>query len=85
MLDILTILITYFIGEETAIIRGSWFFDGSWQPLESEYGISLEKVHLKVFGGKKYSDYYTDLSNKTPKTGKMCSILALKKIVTDVL
>lgn len=51
------------------ITRGIWFYDGSWQPIDSEYSNSLEDAHLEIFYGKKLSDYVLDPSNKTPKAG----------------
>lgn len=38
-----------FAGEEWEIIRGSWFYDGSWIPLELEYTEVLEEAHLRMF------------------------------------
>jgi hypothetical protein len=51
------------------ITRGIWFYDGSWQPIDTEESNSLEAVHLELFYGKKLSDYITDPCNKTPKAG----------------
>lgn len=60
----------YFTGEECAITRGIWFYDGSWIPVDTECSNILENVHLELFFGKKLSDYITEPCNKTPKAGK---------------
>ncbi|XP_011504697.1 PREDICTED: phospholipase DDHD1-like, partial [Ceratosolen solmsi marchali] len=39
----------YWPGEEWEIIRGTWFYDGSWIPLELEYSEVIEKAHLQMF------------------------------------
>lgn len=36
-------------GEEWEIMRGTWFYDGSWIPLEMEHSEVIEEVHLKMF------------------------------------
>lgn len=38
-----------FTGEEWEIMRGTWFYDGTWIPLEMEYSEVIEDVHLKMF------------------------------------
>ncbi|XP_069684791.1 phospholipase DDHD1-like isoform X2 [Periplaneta americana] len=57
----------YWPGEESVIMRGVWFYDGSWQPLDSDSSNTLEEAHLEFFYGKKLSDYIPDPSSKTPK------------------
>ncbi|KDR06875.1 hypothetical protein L798_03356, partial [Zootermopsis nevadensis] len=57
----------YWPGEECAITRGIWFYDGSWIPVDTECSNILENVHLELFFGKKLSDYITEPCNKTPK------------------
>ncbi|KYN08226.1 Phospholipase DDHD1 [Cyphomyrmex costatus] len=39
----------YWPGEEWEIIRGTWYYDGSWIPLEAEHSEVIEKIHLKLF------------------------------------
>lgn len=36
-------------GEEWEIMRGTWYYDGSWLPLEVEHSKVIEEVHLKLF------------------------------------
>lgn len=36
-------------GEEWEIMRGTWYYDGSWIPLETEHSKVIEEVHLKLF------------------------------------
>lgn len=44
-----TYISSYFEGEEWEIMRGTWFYDGSWIPLETEHSKGIEDVHLKLF------------------------------------
>ena len=30
-------------------MRGTWFYDGSWIPLEKENSETIEEVHLRIF------------------------------------
>ncbi|KZC04611.1 PREDICTED: phospholipase DDHD1-like [Dufourea novaeangliae] len=39
----------YCPGEEWEIMRGTWYYDGSWIPLESEQSKVIEEVHLNLF------------------------------------
>ncbi|XP_018308594.1 phospholipase DDHD1 isoform X2 [Mycetomoellerius zeteki] len=39
----------YWPGEEWEIMRGTWYYDGNWIPLETEHSKVIEKVHLKLF------------------------------------
>lgn len=36
-------------GEEWEIMRGTWYYDGSWIPLEIEHSKVIEEIHLKLF------------------------------------
>ena len=36
-------------GEEWEIMRGTWYYDGSWIPLEPEDARVIEEVHLRLF------------------------------------
>jgi hypothetical protein len=36
-------------GEEWEIMRGMWYYDGSWIPLETEHSKVIEEIHLKLF------------------------------------
>ncbi|XP_076641508.1 phospholipase DDHD1 isoform X1 [Halictus rubicundus] len=39
----------YCPGEEWEIMRGTWYYDGTWIPLESEQSKIIEEVHLNLF------------------------------------
>ncbi|XP_031843425.1 phospholipase DDHD1 isoform X2 [Nomia melanderi] len=39
----------YCPGEEWEIMRGTWYYDGSWIPLELEQSKVIEEVHLNLF------------------------------------
>lgn len=30
-------------------MRGTWYYDGSWIPLETEHSTVIEDVHLRLF------------------------------------
>lgn len=36
-------------GEEWEIMRATWYYDGSWIPLETEHSKGIEEVHLRLF------------------------------------
>lgn len=44
-------------GEECLITRGTWFYEGTWQPLEREQSNVLETKHLSMFQGHQLSEY----------------------------
>ncbi|RLU26939.1 hypothetical protein DMN91_000738 [Ooceraea biroi] len=39
----------YWPGEEWEIMRGTWYYDNSWIPLETEHSKVIEEIHLKLF------------------------------------
>ncbi|XP_046478246.1 phospholipase DDHD1 isoform X3 [Neodiprion pinetum] len=39
----------YWPGEEWEIMRGTWFYDGSWIPLEPDPSRAIEETHLTLF------------------------------------
>ncbi|XP_046741833.1 phospholipase DDHD1-like isoform X1 [Diprion similis] len=39
----------YWPGEEWEIMRGTWFYDGSWIPLEPDPSQAIEETHLTLF------------------------------------
>ncbi|XP_067214663.1 phospholipase DDHD1-like isoform X2 [Linepithema humile] len=39
----------YWPGEEWEIMRATWYYDGSWIPLETEHSKVIEEVHLRLF------------------------------------
>ncbi|KAL1137611.1 hypothetical protein AAG570_009307 [Ranatra chinensis] len=54
----------YWPGEEFIVTRGTWFYEATWQPLEEDHANALEKTHLKLFQGKKSSEYSLDTQAK---------------------
>lgn len=41
-------------------MRGTWYYDGSWIPLEIEHSKVIEEVHLKLFP-KQSLEYYRSM------------------------
>ncbi|XP_076231435.1 phospholipase DDHD1 isoform X3 [Calliopsis andreniformis] len=54
----------YCPGEEWEIMRGTWYYDGSWIPLETEQSKVIEEVHLNLF--QKQSPSQTTSACNTP-------------------
>ncbi|XP_034235405.1 phospholipase DDHD1-like [Thrips palmi] len=54
-------------GEQCAIMRGTWFYDGSWQPLDGDRCEQVESVHLALFANHCISDYISASNPKQPK------------------
>ncbi|KAK1124435.1 hypothetical protein K0M31_006791 [Melipona bicolor] len=48
-LDKMKCVSIYCPGEEWEIMRGTWYYDGSWLPLEVEQSKIIEEVHLNLF------------------------------------
>ena len=42
---------TYWPGDTCLITRGTWFFDGTWDPLPIEQAEKLEEAHMSKFCG----------------------------------
>ena len=42
------------------IMRGTWFHDTSWQPVDCEHADRIEGEHMKRFLGHKMADYVWD-------------------------
>ena len=42
------------------IMRGTWFHDTSWQPVDCEHADRIEAEHIKRFLGHKMADYVWD-------------------------
>lgn len=40
-------------------MRGMWFYDGTWQPIDEEHAVQIETEHLSHFLGKKIEDFPT--------------------------
>lgn len=45
-------------------MRGTWFYDGTWNPLETEYSEVIETAHLKMFQKQTLTQ-----SSSTPEFG----------------
>lgn len=60
-------VLAFYKGEEWEIMRGTWYYDGSWIPLEMEHSKTVEQVHLSLFETKplKQSKSASEL-NTTP-------------------
>ncbi|XP_016843553.1 phospholipase DDHD1 isoform X2 [Nasonia vitripennis] len=54
----------YWPGEEWEIMRGTWFYDGTWIPLELEYSEVIEEAHLRMFQKQTLTQ-----SSSTPEFG----------------
>ena len=49
-------------------MRGTWFIDGTWQPLEENYSVQIEKEHLTFFRGHKLPSEKLDPKASVPST-----------------
>lgn len=69
------------------VMRGQWFIDGSWLPLEEEESDLIEQEHLNHFRGQQIQDTFeTDLIVKTvdSKDGER-KYLGLNLIFTNTI
>ncbi len=55
----------YSPGEAFDILRGTWFYESTWQPVQCEYADRIEHEHLQRFHGHKMADYVWDASTST--------------------
>ncbi|KAL5008166.1 hypothetical protein ScPMuIL_013747 [Solemya velum] len=46
----------YWTDDESSIMRGTWFHDGTWQPLEDAYSSQIETEHQAHFMGQKLDE-----------------------------
>ena len=60
---------SFFQGDTCTILRGTWFYDGTWQPVEEGYAKQIETEYLGKFLGKRL-DESTTLTDKGQKYGK---------------
>ncbi|XP_065541322.1 phospholipase DDHD1 isoform X3 [Lathamus discolor] len=44
--------------EKIPVMRGQWFIDGTWQPLEEEEGNLIEQEHLNCFKGQQLQESF---------------------------
>lgn len=46
----------FWTGERSVILRGTWFYDGTWQPLEDQFAEVVEDEHMKTFRRRTSAD-----------------------------
>ena len=66
----------YWPGEAFDIMRGTWFYENTWQPVQCEYADRVEQEHLQRFLGHKMADYVWD-SNTSQRLEKQVGEIAL--------
>ncbi|XP_060126754.1 phospholipase DDHD1 isoform X2 [Zootoca vivipara] len=55
--------------EKIPVMRGQWFVDGTWQPLEEEESNLIEQEHLSCFKGQQLQENF-DMEISKPLDGK---------------
>ncbi|XP_074069427.1 phospholipase DDHD1 isoform X3 [Macrotis lagotis] len=55
--------------DKIPVMRGQWFIDGTWQPLEEEESNLIEQEHLKRFKGQQMQENF-DVELSRPIDGK---------------
>ncbi|XP_036605546.1 phospholipase DDHD1 isoform X3 [Trichosurus vulpecula] len=55
--------------DKIPVMRGQWFIDGTWQPLEEEESNLIEQEHLKCFKGQQMQENF-DIEVSRPMDGK---------------
>lgn len=55
--------------EKIPVMRGQWFIDGTWQPLEEEESNLIEQEHLSCFKGQQMQENF-DMEISKPVDGK---------------
>eukprot|EP00106_Octopus_bimaculoides_P013488 XP_014780930.1 PREDICTED: phospholipase DDHD1-like [Octopus bimaculoides] len=53
----------FWTGDTADVLRGIWFYDDTWQPLEEDTSIRIESDHLGKFLGKKYPCDFSETVN----------------------
>ncbi len=53
-------------GENSQIMRGTWFVDGTWQPLEEPYATRVETDQMTFFQGHKLPSEKPDSKASVP-------------------
>lgn len=64
------LLSRYFAGDKCQITRGTWFYDGTWQPLSVEHADKLEEEHVGQFAGVSLS-LYAQTNNATSQSDSL--------------
>jgi len=44
------LFVVCYLGDTFEIMRGYWFIEPGWQPLDDEYASVIEKEHVTLFG-----------------------------------
>lgn len=57
-------------------MRGTWYYDGSWIPLEIEHSKVIEEVHLKLFQKESNNQSISTCDTNVPQSykGTLCVI-----------
>ncbi|XP_036140465.1 phospholipase DDHD1 isoform X2 [Monomorium pharaonis] len=58
-------------GEEWEIMRCTWYYDGSWIPLETEHSKVIEEVHLELFQKKNNNQNVAACDTNIPQSYKV--------------
>lgn len=59
------------LGDTADVIRGVWFYEDTWQPLDEETAVHIESEHLVKFLGHMVQVDLTDSgNNKLSKPGQ---------------
>lgn len=60
----------FILGDKSRILRGTWFYDHTWQPMEEGYSTQVETQYLSTFLGHRLYEETTSLQkgNKPGKT-----------------
>ena len=67
----------YWPGEAFDIMRGTWFYQASWQPLPCEQADRIEQEHLLRFRSHKMADYVWDAATGTRLESKVSGLAQL--------
>ncbi|XP_048258899.1 phospholipase DDHD1-like [Haliotis rufescens] len=46
----------YWTGDVSEIMRGTWYYDGSWQPMEEVYALQIETEHMANFANRRLDE-----------------------------
>uniref|UniRef100_A0A8B9IYC6 DDHD domain containing 1 n=1 Tax=Amazona collaria TaxID=241587 RepID=A0A8B9IYC6_9PSIT len=63
--------------EKIPVMRGQWFIDGTWQPLEEEEGNLIEQEHLNCFKGQQLPESF-DIEEQAKPVDRKEAIHSLK-------
>ncbi|XP_044292136.1 phospholipase DDHD1 isoform X1 [Varanus komodoensis] len=65
----ITVFLAFPESEKIAVMRGQWFIDGTWQPLDEEESNLIEQEHLRCFRGQQMQENF-DMEVSKPVDGK---------------